>query len=241
MAGGKIEIILREVWKRLKWRLSNKRTRRKLYWLGFHLVAIVILFSLLLYTPGRYRPMEHANSKSESRYLTHELGPGFYNGTQKAEPFDLPVTQEGINDVISHAGWPRQYGETSFCEPAVLFEPDGIVLMGTVDMRGVKFVVTIVLEPQLDDAGLLNLRVGKVKVGAMNVTFLARIIGKKMYEQRVAGEPVDLQDIRTRIAASLLTDEPFEPIFKAEDKYVRLEKITLEKEKLTLRLVPVRP
>lgn len=240
MTDSKTEITFREIYKRLKWRLSEKRTRRKLCWLLFHLAAIAILLSLLLYTPGRYNPMEHADTKSQSKYLTHELAPGFYNGTQKGQPFDLPVTQQGINDIIAHSGWPRQYGETSFCEPAVLFEPTGIVLMGTVDMRGVGFVVTIVINPYLDDKGLLNLRVGKVKVGAMNVTFPAKIIAKKMYEQRVQAGPVDVEDIRTQIAASLLADEPFEPVFKAEDKYVRLERITLEKEMLTLRLVPIR-
>ncbi|HUT28221.1 MAG TPA: hypothetical protein VMX13_00405 [Sedimentisphaerales bacterium] len=239
MVDSKTEITWREVWKRIKWRFGDKRNRRKLYWLLFHLAAVVILLGLLLYTPGRYKPVAQANSRNMSKYLTHELAPTFYNGAQKGRPFDLPVTQEGINDIIAHSGWPRQYGETSFCEPAVLFEPDGIVLMGTVDMRGVEFVVTIVLEPQLNDMGLLNLRVGKVKVGAMNVTFPARIIAKRMYEQRVGAAPVDFRDIRTQIAASLLNDEPFEPVFKAEDKYVRLEKITLEKEKLTLRLVPI--
>jgi hypothetical protein len=239
MVDSKTEITWREVWKRIKWRFGEKRSRRKLYWLLFHLAAVVILLGLLLYTPGRYKPVAHANNRNVSKYLTHELAPGFYNGTQKGRPFDLPVTQEGINDIIAHSGWPRQYGETSFCEPAVLFEPDGIVLMGTVDMRGVGFVVTIVLEPHLDDEGLLNLHVDKLKIGAMNVTFPARIIAKRMYEQRVGTAPVDFRDIRTQIAASLLADEPFEPVFKAEDKYVRLEKITLEKEKLTLRLVPI--
>ena len=240
MVDSKTEITLHEVWKRLKLRFREKRTRRKLYWLLFHLAAVLILLGLLLYTPGRYHPAAPANTKSESKYLTHVLGPQFYNGAQRAEPFELVVTQAGINDIIAHSGWPRSYGETTFCEPAVLFEADGIVLMGTVDMKGVGFVVTIVVNPHLDDKGLLKLRVGKLKIGAMNVTFPARIIAERMYEQRVAAGPVDLTDIRARIAASLLNEEPFDPFFKAEDKYVRLEKITLEKEKLILRLVPVR-
>jgi uncharacterized protein YpmS len=240
MVDSKTEITLHEVWKRIKWRFGEKRSRRKLYWLLFHLAAALILLGLLLYRPGRYHPAGPANAKSESKYLTHVLGPQFYNGAQRAEPFDLVVTQEGINDIIAHSGWPRSYGETTFSSPAVLFEPDGIVLMGTVDIEGVGFVVTIVLNPHLEDEGLLNLRVDKLKIGAMNVTFPARIISKRMYEQRVAAGPVDLTDIRAQIAASLLNEEPFDPVFKAEDKYVRLEKIMLEKEKLTLRLVPVR-
>jgi len=36
----------------------------------------------------------------------------------------------------------------------------------------------------------------------------------------------------------LLTDEPFQPVFPIDDKKVRIEKITVAKEKLLLRLVP---
>jgi len=123
-------------------------------------------------------------------------------------------------------------------EPAALFVPGTVVLMGTADVRGVEFVVTIELEPKIDEQGLLNLRVGKVKVGAMNITPLAKMVAKKMYAQRVAAIRIDREALQTKIAASLLTDEPFEPVFKIEDKKVRIEKIAVAKEKLLLRFVP---
>jgi len=44
--------------------------------------------------------------------------------------------------------------------------------------------------------------------------------------------------LHTKIAASLLNDEPFSPVFSIDDKNVRIEKITVDKEKLLLRLVP---
>jgi len=80
--------------------------------------------------------------------------------------------------------------------------------------------------------------VGKVKVGAMNITPLAKMMAKKMYEQRVAAISIDTKTVQTKIAASLLNDEPFEPVFEIDDKKVRIEKITIAKEKLLLRLVP---
>jgi len=41
------------------------------------------------------------------------------------------------------------------------------------------------------------------------------------------------------MTASLLNGEPFEPVFKIEDKKVRLEKMTIKQKKLTIRLIPV--
>ncbi len=110
--------------------------------------------------------------------------------------------------------------------------------MGTVNIKGVEFVVTIVAEPKIDERGLLNLWVTKVKVGAMNITLLARVMAKTMYQKQLATAPLNTQDWRAKIAGSLLNDEPFEPVFKVEDKKVRVKKITITQEKLTIHLTP---
>ena len=95
------------------------------------------------------------------------------------------------------------------------------------------------LKPTLDGQGLLNLQVSKVKVGALNITVLARVMAKKMYSQKLAATDVDTEDWRARIAASLLNDESFEPVFEIGNRKVRVEKITIIREKLAIRLVPV--
>jgi hypothetical protein len=59
-----------------------------------------------------------------------------------------------------------------------------------------------------------------------------------MYRNRLANEPIDIEDLRTKIVAALLNDEPFVPVFKVEDKVVRLEKITVSQGKLILRFIP---
>jgi uncharacterized protein YpmS len=123
--------------------------------------------------------------------------------------------------------------------PAALFVPGTVVLMVTADVKGVEFIITIELEPKINEQGLLNLEVAKVKVGAMNITPLAKMIAKQMYSQRLAALPIDTEAIQTKIVASLLTDEPFEPVFRVDDKKkVRIEKITIDNEKLLVRLVP---
>ena len=110
--------------------------------------------------------------------------------------------------------------------------------MATANIRGAKLVVSTVLEPRIDEQGLLNLGVAKLKVGAINITLLAKIMAKRMYQDRLGTVRVDTEDARTMIAASLLNDEPFKPIFRGEDKKVRLEEITITEGKLTLHFVP---
>ena len=77
-----------------------------------------------------------------------------------------------------------------------------------------------------------------MKIGAMNITPLAKLIARKMYAKRIGTVHVDTKAIEAQIAASLLNGEPFEPIFEVDKRKVRIESITVEKEKLTARLVP---
>ncbi len=222
---------------------KKARFKKLVRWLLVDLALAAIIFALLLYRPGRYKPADFGSStyrrREVSPYLTNDLSPTIYNGTQRGKPFELVVTQKGINDIITRGSWPRESEGILLYAPAALFVPGTVVLMGTADVKGVEFVVTIELEPKINEQGFLNLHVGKVKVGAMNITPLAKIMAKKMYTQRVAAIPIDKEAVQTKIAASLLNDEPFEPVFRIDDKKVRIEKITIAEEKLLLRLVPV--
>jgi len=221
---------------------KKARFKKLVCWLLVDLAVAAIIFALLLYRPGRYKPADLSPGNYKrgqvSPYLTHDLGPAFNKGVQYREPFELVVTQKGINDIINRGNWPMESEGILLYAPAVLFVPGTVVLMGTADVKGVEFIITIELEPKIDEQGLLNLRVAKVKVGAMNITPLAKMMAKKMYAQRVAALPIDTEAVQTKIVASLLTDEPFEPVFRIDDKKVRIEKITVAKEKLLLRLVP---
>jgi len=219
--------------------VSRKAKFKKIYWVLIGLPAVpACLVLLLLYKPGRYEPPEATYNKQVSPYLTHELLPHIYNNAQLGEPFELTIIQNRTKDIIGLTEWPKQSDVIMVSAPEVFFVADAIVLMGTVAAGGVEFVVTFVLEPRLDREGLLNLRVTKVKVGAMNITPLAKVVAKKMYAQRLATTNIDREDLRAQIAASLLNDEPFEPVFKVEDKKVRVEKISITEGKLTIRLAP---
>ena len=55
---------------------------------------------------------------------------------------------------------------------------------------------------------------------------------------RLATVPIDRYSLQTQIAASLLNNEPFNPVFRIDHKKIRLNKIIIENEKLTAYLTP---
>jgi len=220
---------------------KGRRYKRLICWLLIDLGVAVIIFALLTYRPSRYDPLEETAADHKqgqvSPYLTH-LSSQYYNSAQRRAAFELVITEEAINQAITGSDTAVESEGIWFYAPAVLFTPGTIVLMGTANIRGAEFVVTIELEPKIDQQKLLNLQAAKIKIGAMNITPLAKLIAKKMYADRLATASVDTEHWRAKIAESLLNGQPFDPVFPAEDKYVRLDSVTVEQGRLILRFVP---
>ncbi len=209
---------------------------------------MVILFALVLYKPAHYRPVAIGESNEVSLYLTNELLPEFYNGLEREEPFELIITEEGINDIIARHKWPKEAGEIQFSVPQVLFEPDRIVLMGMVASGGLELIMTVEGGAFIDVNGLMNLRLKKVKAGAVNITPFAKMVAKQAYENRLAPArcfapkqrgAVDAEDFRARIAEALIEERPFEPVFEFEDKKARVAGIWMKPGKIVVRIVPL--
>lgn len=201
--------------------------------------VVIIVFALLFYRPAYYKPLHFADSREISLYLTNELLPELYNGTQRQEPFNLIVPQSGINDIVARFKWPQELGSIRFSAPIVFFVPGSIVLMGTVVMEETEFVGTIIAKPSLDAEGLLNLQVASVRIGAVDITPLAIVLVRRICQQKFAEAGIGADDMQAQLAASLLDGEPFRPVFRIGDKKVRVENIKIERKKLTIRFVPV--
>lgn len=210
-----------------------------LCWLLVDLIVAAAIICLLLHRPGRYKPTDYPyDSDRVSPYLTHELSPRIYNGAQLGEPFDLVITQKGINEIVASWGWPRMSRGVMLHSPAVLFIPGSAVLMGTADVKGAEFVITIRIDPEIDGDGRLSFEISQVKVGAMNVTPLAKMTAKKMYARKVAEMQIDVEDFQSKIVESLLNGVPFDPVFKVDGSKLRIETVAVQKERLVARLIP---
>lgn len=200
-------------------------------------VLILISWLLLFYKPAYSIPPEAIESTEVSPYLTHILLPQFYNSMQRNEPFDMTITDSGINDIIVRSQWPKEINGLSLMPVKLFFVRDNIVLVTTVNTGKVKFVITIFIQAMLDENGLLNLQIQKIKAGAVNITFLAKIIVRKLYQSDIL--EINSGRVDEQIAASLLDGVPFEPVFEIEDKKVRIQKITIEQGDLKLSLMPI--
>lgn len=214
---------------------SKKRLYLILVVLAVFLVVVIILSAMLFHRPSYYQPLDVAEKGVVSAYLTNQLLPEFYNGVQYQEPFDIVVSQNGINDVVARFNWPKKFGSISVSGPAVFFTPETLVVMGTVSVEGTELVATIIARPEIDAEGLLNLRVSSVRLGAVDITLIAKVLVGDLYQRQTSRK----DSFGDKAVRSILYDEPFDPVFEIEDKKVRLRKITLEPQKLTLRFDPV--
>lgn len=220
---------------------KKKRQKKLLYWLAIDLSVAFIVFALLLYKPGQYNPMdssEIAESDEVSPYIlkiTSEIN----NKAPLGKPFEVVVTQDALNDIINRADWPMEAEGIVLKEPAALIVPDTVVLMGTAKFQGIEFIITVELSAKINEDERININVEKIKIGAVNITPLAKITAKKMYAERFANiNDIDSYTWQSKVAASLLNEEAFDPVFEIGNKDVRVEKIAIEDGKLTIYMVP---
>ncbi len=219
---------------------KKKRRRRRIFLLvdlSVSLTVLAIVLILLLHKPAAYKPLESTGSQEENKYWANVLGPQIYNGAQLQKPFDVVVDEQGFNQLVADSGWPKFSQGAVISKPQVKFTPDGIILMGTVTAEGVDLVVTIKGKPSIDPNGLLNLNVDAFKVGALNVTLLARTVARKMYSDQLTESALDPEEINVQILDSIINNEPFEPVFPIEDKKIRITGVVYEEGRLTLKFV----
>ena len=194
-----------------------------------------------MYRPSLYNPLnstEPSESNEVSPFLL-KLSSEINNKVQSGSPFEVTITQEALNDIINRADWPIESEGTLLYAPAAIINPDTVILMGTADFQGVEFIVTIELQQNINEDGLIKISVSKIKIGAVNITPIAKITAKKMYAEKMAAlEDIDLDSWKTKIAASLLNDEAFEPVFEIQEKTVKVEKLSIQEGKIIAYLVP---
>jgi hypothetical protein len=111
--------------------------------------------------------------------------------------------------------------------------------MATARTRYANPVLTIRITPAINYFGQLNIHVDSVSLGAAGVTTLVKSISNKAFADWLAFTGTEPNNIAAQACRSLLSDEPFEPVFKVSDKSLRICKIKLEKKKMTALLLPL--
>jgi uncharacterized protein YpmS len=212
----------------------------KIYlWIAIPPALLLLAFFLLTNKPDNYAPLRIADQNQISAYLTHRLMPTIYNNSQLDKPFEVVITEDGLNDIIARWQQPVNFNNITFSAPQAILTQKQIILMATAQTRFASPILTIRIIPTINSFGQLNIHVDSVSLGAVSVTSLAKSIGSKALDDWMSFTGIDSNDIATQICRSLLNDEPFEPVFTISDKSLRICKIKLEKKKITALLLPV--
>ncbi|HEG43490.1 MAG TPA: hypothetical protein ENH94_05520 [Phycisphaerales bacterium] len=200
-------------------------------------LAVAVAF-MFMRTPARYKPAHPENADKVSPYLTNYLAPEIYNNVQLDAPFDLIITEEGLNDIIARDIWPQKAGGDNFYAPSVAFENGTIYLMGKVNYSRLPVVMTIVARAKLNPDGKIQINIETIKAGIVDITPFAMGRAEGILTDRVkdAGDRSWLADL----SDALMKNAPIDPIFtvSAHKRQVRLTAIKIQEDVLTLTLKP---
>ena len=99
--------------------------------------------------------------------------------------------------------------------------------MANINVKGVDLVVTAKVNPKINRKGQMILKLDKVIVGAVNMTAVAKIVASQAYQNIRHSEKYALT---AQILASIINNDPFEPIFEIDNKKVEIEKIEISSQ-----------
>lgn len=219
---------------------QQKKTTGAGFWLwGIGAITAGVLAGICIlfwYTPRTYRPVQTENTEQVSLYLTHQLGPEFFNQIQRNEAFELIIPQSGLNDITSRWDWPQQFGEMSFSDPYVTFSNQSILLMGTLTYKEVSSVVSIIAFPMMNSDGTINMNIQSVRLGMLPVTALVTKLAQKAFDDNRSSfedDPKAEENVQ-----AIIRNEPFDPVFWFPDHGVRITDFSVEQGSLKLTLLP---
>lgn len=219
---------------------QNKSKSIVWFWLwslGAVAAGVLVGIGILLgYTPRTYKPAEPENTEQVSIYLTHELGPEFFNQIQRGEPFELIIPQSGLNDIASQRDWPQQFGDMSFSNPDVVFSDQSILLMGTLTYERVSSVISITALPVMNPDGKINMNIQSVRLGMVPVrTLVTKLAQKALDDNRSSFEGDEKAEESVQ---AIIHNEPFDPVFQLSEYGVRISNFSIEQGALKLTLLP---
>jgi uncharacterized protein YpmS len=220
---------------------EKKNKFKKYLWPAITLALTLLVIALVLtaYRPGRYAPVRIADQNQVSPYLTHQLMPTIYNNAQLDKPFEVIITQQGLNDIVARLPQPIRLHNITLADPQVFLMSERIVLMAAVRAKPIDFFVTIELNPTINERGLLNLHINNIKLGMVNVTAVAKLIGDKAYSNWLTTTGTEPNNFAAQVCRSFLRDKPFEPVFEIRGKTLRLTKINVETKGIVVQLNPI--
>jgi len=241
--------------------------------IGAVLLAAATLYLLASWIPGDYRPARLSQLQKDrvaaDEFVPHVLQ--FGNWAQRNRPFTWSVDQGQLNRYLASMDEIADYlspgpnragrvyaalGRAQLAEPACALDDGVLTLM--VRQTGHNKILSVDVELRIDEAGVLCVRLKRLRVGRLTVpqrffqaqlrsvrqTILRGIAGGDNDRDGAAGlEGVSCTDIVELLAVLVraIDEKPIRPVltWPVGHKTVRVRRITIDDGVLALRLEPV--
>jgi len=220
--------------------LSIKRTKNTIRILGIVLAfacAILATFLFLLNSEYSKPPELPVDNNEVSRYLTHSLAPEFFNGINKGDKFTLRIHQSGFCDILNKQQWPLEIGKI-LIKWAKLEILDGkIRIICSIEAFSIDTTFRTDVSTTIDNAGKMQISLSETRAGKLPANFLINKMLKKYYSTIMDAQIVD--SLETKLLESIIEGKKFSPKFDLYGRSIVIEKITAEKNLLTVVILPV--
>lgn len=205
------------------------------------LCAGITVFILFKQVPKAYIPPTPPEPNAPiPQFVTRDIVATVYNESQFTKPFDLVVPQDDINalivnETVTGLVWPVKINGVVISSPAIVFQPDTLSVMATINYEAfpVPVVATLIAEPKLEADGMLYLNIRQVKAGAVDITPLATKLASGIFSKQFEEFPDE--PFIQMLADACLENKPIDPVFSAFKKYIRIIATDIQVEKIILR------
>lgn len=225
----------------------KKKWRRKLLlWLLVDLGVAIVILVMLFYTPRGYTPNKEITNQGPRKIVPRYwswLGSEIYNQSQLGVPFDVVIEEDRLNEAIRQGTWPQTSDSVKLYAPTASLQESQLQLRGTAELSGAEFILTIEIGGDVDPNGIARLSLTGIKVGAMNITPVAKLVARKAYQHQIAYMMADPNRIETKLLSSLLDNQPFDPVFQVRNvnrrqATVRVTAIEVHPGEIIARMTP---
>lgn len=198
-------------------------------------LAVILWFVGLFRTPAHYRIIRPPDDAYASRYLTNYILPQLLNKSQYNQPFDLVISETGINDIIVRHIDANSLRQLNLSNLSVAFTKGRVLLTGKTVYCGLDFIITIVLKPYINREGYFFLKVPKIQAGRSRIPF-AVSAAKARILQELAGflNNLDIADS----TQALFNSRRIEPVFSINHRKLRIDKISIQNKELLIHFLP---
>ncbi|MBU1260852.1 MAG: hypothetical protein KKE31_00450 [Planctomycetes bacterium] len=221
---------------KIKQYLKKPAVRTAIALSAWLLIFLFVFWLIRLFSiPSYYRTFKSVSDGQVSLYLTNYILPELHNKSQYGRPFDLVISQDGINDIITRHIDANSLQQSGFSDLSVTFKKGRMLLTGKTSYWGFDFVTTAVLRPYIDKKGYFRPGVSKILAGKSGLPFADEIVKRKiLYKLASISDDSNIAGV----VGILFGGDKTEPVFTLNHTKLRIEKITVRKREITINFIP---